>query len=98
MRGPVHIREPAPTCAPGRNSRPSAATSDPASQSGSLAGGEPRRNRVAVKHPHGIERILLQVVTDERQLPQYVVGGRDHVAAGTVARENIEHFAGAGPD
>src|ERR1700678_607221 len=98
MCGPVHIREAAASYAPAWNSKRSAAESDPARQSGSLARGESRRNRIAIKHPHGIERILVQVVTDERQLFQYVAGCRNDVTADTVRMENIEHLTGACPD
>src|ERR1700730_434371 len=90
MRGHAHRR----TAGRTRSSSPGdPASSHPAGPGDSFAWRESGSNRVAIEHSHGIERILVQVVTDERQLTQYVAGCRNDVAADAVSLENIEHLA-----
>ncbi len=58
----------------------------------------PCRLRVVVEHLHGLEAVGVEVLVDEAELLQHVVGDRDDVAADRVGLEDVEQFAGAGPD
>jgi hypothetical protein len=53
---------------------------------------------VVVEHFHRVERVVVQVAPDIRQLPEDVVGDGDDVAADFVGLEDVEQFARAGPD
>ena len=42
---------------------------------------EPRLDRVVAEHLHGVERVLVEVLADQRELLEQVVGDGDDVAA-----------------
>lgn len=48
------------------------------------------RLSVGVEHLDGIERVFVEILPDQRQLLQDVVGGSDDVAPDRVSLENIE--------
>ena len=54
--------------------------------------------RVVVEHLHGLEGEIVQVFSDEVDLLEQVGGHGNDVAANFVGLENIQKFAGAGPD
>ena len=54
--------------------------------------------RVAVEHPDGVERELVELATEVREPLQDLVGDRDDVAADRVRLDDVEHLARACPD
>src|SRR5437870_44027 len=72
------------------HSRPSSASanSEPVAGSGC----------VAVEHADGVERELLEVLTDAAKLLQQVMGDGDDVAADCIGLDDVENLAGARPD
>ena len=54
--------------------------------------------RVVVEHLDRIERILVEILADQRQFLERVVGHGDDVATDLIRVENVQEFAGAGPD
>src|SRR5688500_20327446 len=59
---------------------------------------EARLYRVVPEHLYGFKGVLGEILADDIQLLQDVVGDRDDVAANGVGVEDIEQFARAGPD
>src|SRR5207302_4673331 len=51
---------------------------------------EARRHRVAVEHPHGLERVLLQVLAEAVDLLEQIVGHRGDVTANAFGQHEIE--------
>ena len=51
-----------------------------------------------VEHLHRLERVLVEVLADQRELVQDVVGHGDDVAADLVGLEDVEQLARACPD
>ena len=47
---------------------------------------------------HRLERILVEILADQRQLGEHVVGDGDDVAADLVGLEDVEQLARAGPE
>src|SRR6202012_5722206 len=58
------------------------------------AGGD----RVAVEHLHGLQRVFVEVVPEQGELLQEVVGDRDDVAADLVGLDDVEDLSRRGPD
>ena len=56
------------------------------------------RLAVLVEHLHGLERVFVHVLADQRQLLDDVVGHRDDLAADLVGLEDVEQLARARPD
>ena len=58
------------------------------------AGGE----RVAAEHLHGLQRVLQQILAQQIELLEQVVGDRDDVAADLIGLDQVEDLARRGPD
>src|SRR5688572_13237101 len=55
-------------------------------------------HRVAMEHPHGVERELVEVLAEQLQLAEQVVRDGDDVAAGAVGLDDVEDLARTSPD
>ena len=95
----LHVRKDAASERPGLRSRRSP-TSTGARQppSDGCSEREARRLGVVEEHLDGVERELVEVLADQRQLLQQVVGHGDHMAADRVGLEEVEQLPRAGPD
>src|SRR5262245_3845856 len=60
--------------------------------------GEAGGDRVAPEHLDGLQRIGVEILVDQAQLVEDVVGHRDDVAADGIRLEDVEQLARAGPD
>ena len=54
---------------------------------------EARGHRVAVEHPHRLERVLLEVLAEAVELLEQVVRHGDDVAADLVGLDKVEYLA-----
>src|SRR3954471_17083327 len=57
-----------------------------------------RRRRVICEHLHGLERIVVEALSDQRQLLENVVGHRDDVTCDRVGVEDVQELTRTGPD
>src|SRR4051794_3120546 len=54
--------------------------------------------RIVVKHLHRLQRILIQVFSNQRQLFQYVAGSGNDMTSDGIGLEYVEQFARTRPD
>ena len=59
---------------------------------------KPAATRVAVEHLHGLQRELIEVLAEQVELLEQVVGHGDDVAADLVGLHDVEDLARRGPD
>ena len=55
-------------------------------------------DRVAVKHLHGLERVLQQILAQQVELLEQVVGHRDDVTPDLVGLHDVQDLPRRGPD
>src|SRR5260370_16676801 len=59
---------------------------------------ESRANGVVGEHLYGLERVVIEVLADQRKLLKDVVGHRDDLTSDRVGVEDVQQFALARPD
>ena len=62
-----------------------------------FAQAEPRALCIIEKHLHGLERVFVQIVPNQREFIQHIVRHGNHMAADRVRLKDVQQFAGAGP-
>src|SRR5882762_9345729 len=60
--------------------------------------GKSRSPSVLVEHLYGFEGVIGEILADQRQLPENVVGHGDHMTADHICLKNIEQLAWTRPD